>query len=38
MESATMGKVIVQAKIENLQDLFDVERDFYPRSRSAPSR
>jgi predicted aspartyl protease len=30
METATMGKVIVTAKLENLQDLWDAERGMLP--------
>jgi clan AA aspartic protease len=30
MESTTMGKVVVTAKVENLQDLFDAHRGLLP--------
>src|SRR5262249_28513934 len=33
METATMGKVLVTARIENMQDLFDVERNLLTADR-----
>jgi len=33
METATMGKVLVAATIENLEDLFDAERGLLPRDQ-----
>jgi hypothetical protein len=33
MESATMGKVLVTARIENLEDLFDAKKGLIPRDR-----
>ncbi len=33
METATMGKVLVSAKLENLDDLFSVEKGLLPADR-----
>jgi predicted aspartyl protease len=33
METATMGKVLVTATIENLEDLFDAEKGILPRDQ-----
>ena len=34
MEIAAMGKVVVSARVENLQDLYDAERVIFPKQSS----